>query len=634
MFERVVLNLLSNALKFTPRGGITLRLTGSAEGFAVAVSDTGIGILEKDLDLVFDRFRQLDRGEDRRSREGAGIGLSLVRQLVELMGGRVSVESVHGQGSTFTVSFPWGEPASREALRPSITVRSAESFIDEASSWVIRDDVAAGMGASAAAVSGGAAARTDAGTSASSSSPLGGARPTLLVVEDNHDMRDYIARHCVVDYDVLSVRDGVEALEHLRLSRPAIVLADVMMPRMDGLTLVREIRADPALRDLPVVLLSARAGVEASTTGLLEGADDYVVKPFQPEELRARLAANLVRSRSRSRDAAWLRAIRGAIQEPCVVVDAAGLGVQGNEAFTPTFGWSLADGPLVPPYPWWVPESQSPDERRQHERRMDLLRAGQPVEDDRYRILRRGGGEAWVHVRSGSVPGTAEYDGFIIVVIRDETRERESRMRRELAARIAVDLATADDLDQVLATAVTGFTVLFDGGVTLRVAPTKGTPVVLSPRGRVDVSELEDGVREGLMSSPYGHEVLLGDKRDGLLLLPSAHESDCRAWVQFDEPRHVSSDELIVGDLLAQSLGQAVDRVVAQQARAEKEHQLEQAIESHRLIGHAVGVLIERHRITAKQSFEMLRQASLNRNIKLREIAARVVESGQDPDRA
>ncbi|GGN00431.1 hypothetical protein GCM10009721_29470 [Terrabacter tumescens] len=631
MFERVVLNLLSNALKFTPRGGITLRLTGSDEGFAVAVSDTGIGILEKDLDLVFDRFRQLDRGEDRRSREGAGIGLSLVRQLVELMGGRVWVESVHGRGSTFTVSFPWGEPASRAALRPSITVRSAESFIDEASSWVIRDDVAAGMDASVAA---GATSRAAAGTSAPSSSPLEGARPTLLVVEDNHDMRDYIARHCVVDYDVVSVRDGVEALEHLRLRRPAIVLADVMMPRMDGLTLVREIRADPALRDLPVVLLSARAGVEASTTGLLQGADDYVVKPFQPEELRARLAANLVRSRSRSRDAAWLRAILGAIQEPFVVTDVDGLVVEVNDVFTRTFGWSLADGPLVPPYPWWIPESESPDERRQHERRMELLQAGRPVEDDRYRILRRGGGEAWVHVRAASVPGTAEYDGFTIVVLRDETRERESRMRRELAARIAADLATADDLDQVLATAVTGFTVLFDGGVTLRVAPTKGKPVVLSPRGRVDVSELEDGVREGLMSSPYGHEVLLGDKREGLLLLPSAHESDCRAWVQFDEPRHVSSDELIVGDLLAQSLGQAVDRVVAQQARAEKEHQLEQAIESHRLIGHAVGVLIERHRITAKQSFEMLRQASLNRNIKLREIAARVVESGQDPDRA
>jgi hypothetical protein len=265
---------------------------------------------------------------------------------------------------------------------------------------------------------------------------------------------------------------------------------------------------------------------------------------------------------------------------------------------------------------------------------MELLQSGRPVEDDRYRILRRCGGEAWVHVRAAGVPGTAEHDGFVIVVVRDETRERESRMRRELAARIAVDLAVAEELDQVLATAVTGFTVLFDGAVTLRVSPTKGEPVVLSPRGRVAVGDLDPGVRQGLESSPHRHDVLVGDKREGLLLLPTVHESDCRAWVQFDEPRLVSSDELIVGDLLAQSLGQAVDRVVAQRARAQKEHQLEQAIESHRLIGHAVGVLIERHRITATQSFEMLRQASLNRNVKLREIAARVVESGQDPDQA
>ena len=157
---------------------------------------------------------------------------------------------------------------------------------------------------------------------------------------------------------------------------------------------------------------------------------------------------------------------------------------------------------------------------------------------------------------------------------------------------------------------------------------------MLSPRGRVAVDDLEPGPRRGLESSPHSHDVLVGDKREGLLLLPTAHESDCRGWVQFDEPRLVSSDELIVGDLLAQSLGQAVDRVVARQARAQKERQLEQAIESHRLIGHAVGVLIERHRITATQSFEMLRQASLNRNVKLREIAARVVESGQDPDQA
>ena len=625
MFERIVLNLLSNALKFTPRGRITLRLTTDDEGYAVSVTDTGIGIAEDDLDRVFDRFRQLDRRDERRSREGAGIGLALVKQLVELLDGTITVTSTEGSGSTFTVRLPWGSPSDVTAQRPSITPRTVESFLSEARTWVVPEESQTGAGDPARASTPEADAAVEG---------AGSVRPTLLVVEDNHDMRDYVARHLVVDYDVVAVRDGVEALEWMRSQRPSIVLADVMMPRMDGLTLVREIRSDPDLRDLPVVLLSARAGVEASTTGLVEGADDYVVKPFEPEELRARLAANLVRSQSRSRDASWLRAIVGAIQEPFVISDADGLVLEMNAAFTRTFGWSLEGGPYVPPYPWWVPAEQSPEEHRAHEERLELLRAGQPVVEGRHRILRRGGGEAWVHARAASVPGTPEHPGFVIVVVTDETRERESRMRRELAARIAVDLAAADELDQALATAVTGFTVLFDGEVTLRVTPEKGDVVLLSPRGHVAASDLDASVRRGLESTPHTHDALVGQKREGLLLLPSAQQSDCRAWVQFDEPRLVSSDELVVGDLLAQTLGQAVDRVVAQRAHSEKEQQLQQAIESHRLIGHAVGVLIERHRVTAKQGFEMLRQASLNRNIKLREIATRVVETGQDPDDA
>jgi PAS domain S-box-containing protein len=614
MYERIVLNLLSNALKFTPQGRIGLTLTGDVAGYEVSVSDTGIGIPEKDRDHVFDRFRQLAGSDERRSREGAGIGLSIVRQLVGLLGGTITLDSGEGRGSTFTVRLPWGEPSTRSASRPSITPRPVESFITEAVAWGGPD-----QGADEAAEAAGHAAS---------------GRPTLLVVEDNPDMRWHVTRHLRDDYDVVTSRDGVEALERMRADRPDIVLADVMMPRMDGLTLVREIREDPVLRDVPVVLLSARAGVEASTIGLTMGADDYVVKPFDPTELRARLAANLVRSRSRSRDAAWLRAILGAIQEPLLVADAEGTVVELNAAFTRDYGWSLADGPLTPPYPWWIPADEAPAENEAHARRVELLRTGQPFLDEHYRIRRKSGGEAWVHTRAASVPETPDHAGFVLGVARDETRERESRMRRELAGRVAVELAAAEGLDQALATAVTGFTVLFDGEVTLRVADDKGEVVVLSPRGRVQPSELDDAVREGLESSPHGHDVLVGDKREGLLLLPTSQDSECRAWVQFDEPRIVGSDELIVGDLLAQTLGQAVDRVVASRARAEKEHQLEQAIESHRLIGHAVGVLIERHRVTAKQAFEMLRQASLHRNIKLREIATRVVESGQDPDSA
>ena len=226
---------------------------------------------------------------------------------------------------------------------------------------------------------------------------------------------------------------------------------------------------------------------------------------------------------------------------------------------------------------------------------MDLVLAGQSIVEDHYRILRKGGGEAWIHLRAATVPATSEHEGFVIGVARDETRERESRMRRELAARIAVDLAAADDLESVLATAVTGFTVLFDGSVTLRVAPEQGDTVVLSPRGQVRVEQLPHPVQEGLLGRTTD-DVRAGEKREGLLLAPASQRSDCRAWAQFDAPRLVPSDELIVGDLLAQALGQAVDRVVERRDSAAKQDQLEQAIESHRLIGQAVGILIERHR--------------------------------------
>ncbi|WP_404389091.1 ATP-binding protein [Humibacillus xanthopallidus] len=642
MLERIVLNLLSNALKFTPRGRILLRLKARDAGYEISVSDTGIGIAERDLELVFDRFRQLSRTDERRSREGAGIGLSLVQQLVSLMGGRVAVDSTDGRGSTFAVQLPWGAPAAQSATRPSITPRPVESFISEASGWALRSidaadapaDLApqnvqdAGSGSSDADA---AAAAAGAAAAAAGAVSVTAERPRLLLVEDNTDMRDYTARHLAADYDVVPVPDGLEALHRMRNDPPIdIVLADVMMPRMDGLELVREIRGDERLRAVPVVLLSARAGVEASTTGLVEGADDYVTKPFHPDELRARLASNLVRARSRSRDAAWLRAILGSIQEPFVVADSEGRVLEINEAFTQAYGWSLADGPLTPPYPWWLSAHHHPDERRRSERRMDLMLAGQPVMEDHYRILRKGGGEAWIHMRAATVPASAEHSGFVIVVARDESRERESRMRRELAARIAVDLSAADDLESVLATAVTGFTVLFDGEVTLRVAPQRGDTVVLSPRGQVRFDELPHAVRQGLLARA-GSDVRTGEKREGLLLAPTSQRSDCRAWVQFDAPRLVPSDELIVGDLLAQALGQAVDRVIDRRDSAAKQDQLGQAIESHRLIGQAVGILIERHRTTPAEAFEMLRQASLHRNIKLREIATRVVESGEDP---
>ena len=308
MLERIVLNLLSNALKFTPRGRIALRLVPRDDGYRISVTDTGIGIAEPDSSWVFDRFRQLSRTDERRSREGAGIGLSLAQQLDQPARWTHHGHLDGGRGEHVRRRPAMGRAGPTSATRPSITPRPVESFISEASGWALRSTDATrpprsrtrGVPGPADPASGGALLRVTearvAGAATRRGAGVGGRggaeRPRLLLVEDNTDMRDYTARHLAADYDVVPVGDGREALERMRVDPPIdIVLADVMMPRMDGLELVREIRRDERLRDVPVVLLSARAGVEASTTGLLEGADDYVTKPFQPDELRARLAS-------------------------------------------------------------------------------------------------------------------------------------------------------------------------------------------------------------------------------------------------------------------------------------------------------------------------------------------------------
>ncbi|EWT01244.1 hypothetical protein N865_05535 [Intrasporangium oryzae NRRL B-24470] len=644
MVERIVLNLLSNALRYTPEGAIEVRLRAVADGFEVVVSDTGIGIPEEGLELVFERFRQLPRADRRRAREGTGIGLYLVRQLTELQGGHVGVASVVGQGSTFTVFLPYGEPAAGESGLPSLSPRPAESFVAEADAWS-RRDTPQGAGTRDRAAS--AVVRVDRpnGSAARSDGPEA-PLPVLLLVEDNADLREYLASILENDYEVVTAGDGLEGLERARALRPDLILSDVMMPGVDGLELVRELRADAHLRDVPVVLLSARAGVEASASGFDHGADDYVVKPFEAAELRSRLAANLARARGRSRDTAWRRAVLAALREPLVIADRDGNILEMNEAFTRTYGWDLADGPISPPYPWWVDPEEDREERDWAVLGLERLQSGLPSFDETFRLRRRNGSDVWVSVAAAGVPDASDHPGFLLGTFRDETRERESRFRRSLAARLAVELAKAEDLEQVLSSAVTGFSVLFDGEATVRVAVGRRdvvfTPSGLTPLGDLspamrdrmagDVDQLAEASSGARQAEPGAHRrVSAPEPVPGLLLAPAGADAECRAWVQFHEPRVVPSDELVVGDLLGLAFAQAVDRVAARQDRAQQEQHFQRAVESHRLIGHAVGILIERHKVTAAQGFEMLRQASLNRNIKLRELATRVIETGMEP---
>ncbi len=297
MWEKIVLNLVSNAFKFTFNGEIAVQIRVSADERAaeLVVRDTGVGIPEHELPRLFERFHRVE-GQKSRSFEGSGIGLALVQELVRLHAGTIKVESVVGVGSTFIVAIPFGTahlPAERigtEQLGRS-TSTAADVYVDEALRWLPQHDWPADDGQDdwprgVADLAFGQ--RTD------------GAR--IIVADDNADMRNYLRRLLETHWVVESAADGRTALAAARQNKPELVLADVMMPGLDGFGLLREVRRDTELQDLPVILLSARAGEEARVEGLDAGADDYLTKPFGARELVARVNANLAMARLR-RDA-------------------------------------------------------------------------------------------------------------------------------------------------------------------------------------------------------------------------------------------------------------------------------------------------------------------------------------------
>ncbi len=256
-WEKIVLNLLSNALKFTWNGAITVALRWQDDHVELDVRDTGNGIAAAELPHLFERFHRV-RGARARTHEGSGIGLALVHELVRLHGGSIRVTSVENEGTTFTVAIPRGAahlPPEQLAAATDEGARTSQPFIEEATQWSQPTKPAA--------------------------APSGdGEGPTILVVDDNADLRRYIAGLLSPHHRVVTAIDGEAALAAARRHPPALILSDIMMPRLDGFGLLAAVRSDPALRAVPVILLSARAGEEATVEGLEGGADDYLAKPF------------------------------------------------------------------------------------------------------------------------------------------------------------------------------------------------------------------------------------------------------------------------------------------------------------------------------------------------------------------
>jgi signal transduction histidine kinase/DNA-binding response OmpR family regulator len=274
MWSRIMLNLLSNAYKFTKTGSIEVRLRVSNTMAVLEVEDTGIGIEADALDRVFERFHQVPSAQARTG-PGAGIGLALVADLVSAHDGRVTVDSTPGRGSVFTVSVPLSGSSGPEVAPTPLSDRlRAQVLTDLATNGGHEEAV----GLSEAQHK----SRAQAGSSS---------RRQVLLVEDNEDLRRYLAR--LLREDGWEVTDAPDVETALAIgSMPDLVLSDIMMPGLDGLALVRMLRADPALSRTPVILLTARAGAESAAEGLRAGADDYIVKPFDPTELLARLAVH------------------------------------------------------------------------------------------------------------------------------------------------------------------------------------------------------------------------------------------------------------------------------------------------------------------------------------------------------
>jgi PAS domain S-box-containing protein len=288
MWEKIVLNLLSNAFKFTLEGRIAVRLRREGTRAVLEVADSGVGVPAHELPRLFERFHRVEDTQAR-THEGSGIGLALVQELVKLHAATIDVTSAPGEGTAFVVRLAFGSAhlaadRIKEKRISSSPVQGAQAFVQEALRWL--PDSTGSAASEVTVITEAAVPVLDQRFAATF-----GAR--IILADDNADMRAYVRELLAPIYAVEAVADGEQVLAAARRQRPDLIISDVMMPRLDGFGLLAALRSDVALRSVPMVLLSARAGEEARIEGLDKGADDYLTKPFSARELVARVGALL-----------------------------------------------------------------------------------------------------------------------------------------------------------------------------------------------------------------------------------------------------------------------------------------------------------------------------------------------------
>ena len=472
MWEKIVLNLLSNAYKFTFEGEVALTLKSVDGAVELQVRDTGVGIPEEHREHVFERFHRIESTQAR-TYEGTGIGLALIEELVKLHGGSVRVESAIGAGSTFTVTIPCGNehlPAERihtAQTLVSTTVR-AEAYVEEARQWSGNQP---GTAVDAATLSKQASLAPRQEPSPSEK------RELIVLADDNADMRQYLTRLLSERYEVHAAADGRQALEATQQLHPALVLADVVMPHLDGFGLLRAIREDSALASTPVVLLSARAGEESRVEGLESDADDYLIKPFAARELLARVAAHVKMSNLRRETAEHEERMRGeaelereklrASEERLAETSRLYRELQRSEAFlaqgqkishTGSFGRNVLSEKLywseetyeiyeldrsIEPTMGWLIQRIHPEDRVRVQQTIESAIRQRTGFDIEYRLLTRGGSVKYLYVvvqtqENGS--GELEFVGAVMDIT--AARQAEEQIRQsEKEARQLLDMS-------------------------------------------------------------------------------------------------------------------------------------------------------------------------------------------------
>ncbi len=534
---------------------------------------------------LFERFHRIPSARSR-SNEGSGIGLALVQELVGLHGGTITAESTEDAGTAFTIRLPFGydhlPPGNvAPAAGPGLVSAAADPFVEEALRWL--------PGGEAPSVALPAAVDTPVpGTAV-----LGPAVPArVLLADDNADMREYLHRLLRSSYEVTAVADGLTALDTVRTNAPDLVISDVMMPGLDGLALVAALRADPRTADVPVLLLSARAGQEAAIEGLEAGADDYLVKPFSAAELLARVRANVELARLRNHHARWRAALIESLHEAFFLCDETGAVVEINAAFTDILGYGPEGLPYAAEHAWWPPKDTEPEANRQISDAFRQL-MGQSKGSFVVPVTHKDGHRLWLAASFNEVEDPDTGRRMVVGTLRDITAEHYAGQREAALAAMGLLLSQASSVPQALQGAINELQRLWQAQRVLAVVWGDGAQPSLTSTGagtswpdlpaalRERISALR---RQPLLTPADGLDAAAGDGAAdagpaGAVGITVEHPLGLLAvWIEVDTARPFSAEDRALLALLCGYLGQALHRVYQIDQQRETALALQRAI--------------------------------------------------------